>query len=278
MASEQYLNRDDAPFGDGVWEAIDNAVVGAARSQLSARRLMHTMGPQGLGLKTSALPDLPVQGNTVEGVTVSSSCMIPVAMLHSEFTLSVRDVAAYEQSGTPLDLDAPVKAALALARQEEQLIYNGFPPLNVAGLLNTPRVRSVKLRPWNIVGDAVQDIISAVAELDAGGFLGPYTLALTPKSYNHLFRLYPQSDTTELEHAQQVVTAGIIKAPALPGGGVLLDTSGPFANIVLGQDMMTSFVGRCPRPVPVCHPGERRAVGPRAGGDLRPQVAWASRP
>ena len=88
--------------------------------------------------------------------------------------------------------------------------------------------------------------ISAVGTLDTAGFLGPYALALTPQSYNHLFRLYPQSDTTELEHARQVVTDRIIKAPALPGGGVLIDTSGPFANIVLGQDLMTSFVGPAP--------------------------------
>ncbi len=244
--SEQYLNRGDAPFGDGVWEAIDNAVVGAARSQLAGRRLLHTLGSQGLGLKVLPFGDRPVQGNAVEGVTVSSSCMIPVAMIHSEFSLSVRDVAAYEQSGIPLDLDAAVKAALALAHQEDQIVFNGLSSLNVVGLLDTPRVRSIKLRPWNVVGDAVQDIISAVGELDAAGFLGPYALALTPKSYNHLFRLYPQSDTTELEHARQVVTDRIIKAPALPGGGVLIDTSGPFANIVLGQDLMTSFVGPAP--------------------------------
>ncbi len=244
--SGQYLNRGDAPFGDEVWEAIDNAVVGAARTQLAGRRLLHTIGPQGLGLKTLPFGDRPVQGNTVEGVTVSSSCMIPVAMIQSEFTLSVRDVAAYEQSGLPLDLDAAVKAALALAHQEDQIVFNGLPPLNVVGLLDTPRVRSVKLRPSDVVGDAVQDIISAVGELDAAGFLGPYALALTPKSYNHLFRLYPQSDTTELEHARQVVTDRIVKAPALPGGGVLIDTGGPFANIVLGQDMMTSFVGPAP--------------------------------
>ena len=246
MASEQYLNRGDAPFGDKVWEAIDNAVVEAAGSQLSGRRLLHTIGPGGLGLKTLPFADAPASGKAVEGVTVSSSCMIPVAMIHSEFALSVRDVAAYEQSGIPLDLNAAIKAALALARQEDQLVFNGFQSLGVAGLLNTPGVRAIKLRPWDVVGDAVQDIISAVGELDAAGFLGPYALALTPKSYNHLFRLYPQSDTTELEHARQVVTDGIIKAPALPGGGVLIDTSGPFANIVLGQDMTTSFVGPAP--------------------------------
>jgi uncharacterized linocin/CFP29 family protein len=244
--SEQYLNRSDAPFGDKVWETIDSAVVGAARSQLAGRRLLHTIGPQGLGSKVLPFGDSPIRDKIVEGVTVSSSCMIPVTMIHSEFTLSVRDIAAYEQSGVPLDLNAAVKAAIALARQEDQIVFNGLPSISAAGLLNTPGVRSIKLRPWDAVGDAVQDILDAVAQLDAAGFLGPYTLALTPKSYNHLFRLYPHSDTTELEHARQVVTGGIIKAPALPGGGVLIDTSGPFANIVLGQDMMTSFVGPAP--------------------------------
>ncbi|MBM4026871.1 MAG: DUF2184 domain-containing protein [Planctomycetes bacterium] len=257
--SEQYLHRGDAPFGAGVWEAIDNAVVGAARSQLAGRRLLPALGPQGLGAKALPFGDAPVAqppsagspttpggGGATDGVTVSTSCMIPVAMIHSEFALSVRDIAAYEQAGVPLDLNAAVKAALALARQEDQIVFNGLPSIGVVGLLDTPRVRSVKLRPWTNVGDAVQDIISAVGELDAAGFLGPYALALTPPSFNHLFRLYPQSDTTELEHVRQVVTGGIIKAPALPGGGVLLDTSGPFAHIVLGQDMMTSFIGPAP--------------------------------
>ena len=51
---------------------------------------------------------------------------------------------------------------------------------------------------------------------------------------------------TELEHIRQIVTDGVVKAPGIPGGGVLVDTSGPFANIVLGQDLMTAFVGPAP--------------------------------
>ncbi len=246
MTAEQYLHRGDAPFGAEVWQKIDTAVVEAARSQLSGRRLLHTMGPHGLGLKTLPFGDSPVSGKTVEGVTVESSCAIPLAMIHSEFTLAVRDIAAYEQSGVPLSLGPAAKAALAVARQEDQLLFNGLQALGATGLLNTPGVRSIKLKTWSEVGAAVQDIISAVNELDNAGFPGPYALALTPKSYNHLFRLYPQSEKTELEHVRQIVTDVVIKAPALAGGGVLIDTSGPFANIVLGQDLMTSFVGPAP--------------------------------
>ncbi len=243
---EQYLQRGDAPFGEKVWEQIDTTVVEAARSQLSGRRLLRTIGPYGTGVKTLPFRDTPVSGNTVPGVTVESSCIIPVVTIHSEFTLSVRDVAAFEQAGTPFDLDAVAEAAIAAARQEEQVIYNGLPALNTTGLLNTAGTRSVKLRSWNAVGDAVEDIIGAVTELDSGGFPGPYALALTPKSHNHLFRRYEYGDMTELEHVRQIVTGNVVKAPALPGGGVLVDISGPFADIVLGQDLMTSFVGPAP--------------------------------
>ncbi len=208
--AENYLNRSDAPFGEKVWEAIDYAVVEAARSQLSARRLLHTLGPEGIALKTLPYGDKPIGGKTVEGVTVESSCLIPVPMIHSEFSLSVRDVATFEQSGVPLDFDAIVRAALALARQEEQLMYEGLQALSITGLLNTPGTRSVKLRPWNAVGDAMQDVIAAVTELDTAGFTGPYALALTPSSYNHLFRRYEYGDMTELDHVRQIVTDNIV--------------------------------------------------------------------
>jgi uncharacterized linocin/CFP29 family protein len=241
--AEYYLNRSDAPFGDSVWEQIDNTVVEAAKSQLSGRRLLHTIGPYGTGLKTLPFRDTPISGTMVEGVTVESSCLIPVVTIHSEFSLSVRDVAAFEQSGTPFDLDGAIQAALACARQEEHVIYNGLQAVNTVGLLNIPGTKSVKLRSWSNVGDAVDDVIAAVTLLDSGGFTGPYALALNPGSYNHLFHRYQYGDMTELDHVRQIVTDNIVKAPAMPGGGVLVDTSGPFANIVLGQDLMTSFIG-----------------------------------
>lgn len=244
--SEQYLHRGDAPFGDGVWEQIDRTVVAAARSQLSGRRLLHTMGPFGLGFKALPLTDTQTDGQAVEGVTVSGTCAISLAVLRSGFSLPVRDIAAFEQLGSALDLSEAVKAAIAVARQEDQLIYNGFDSLGTTGLLNTPGTRSSQLRPWNEVGTAAEDIINAATELDNAGFHGPYALALPPKLYNSLFRRYPQAETTELEHIRQIATDGVVKAAGLAEGGVLIDTSGPFANIVLGQDLMTTFIGPAP--------------------------------
>ena len=134
--SEQYLRRGDALFGDRVWEQINATVVEAGKSQLSGRRLVRTIGPYGLGVKALPFRDSPISGKPVEGLTVESSCIIPVVMLRSEFSLSVREVAAFEQAGTPFDLNAVAEAAIAAARQEEQVIYNGLTALNTVGRLD----------------------------------------------------------------------------------------------------------------------------------------------
>jgi uncharacterized linocin/CFP29 family protein len=241
--SAKFLQRDDAPFGGQVWEKIDNTVVAAARGQLCGRRLLQVKGPYGLGLKALPSADKPVSDKTAGDAKMTASCVTPLAMIQSEFSLAIRDVAAFEQSGLPLDLGDAAKAAIDCARQEDNLIFNGSRALGIKGLLNIEGTHSVKLKPWDDVGAAANDIIQAVTALDGSGFHGPYALALVPKLYNLLYRRYPQGNATELEHLSQIVTDGIVKAPAVLAGGILLCTSGPFANIVLGQDLMTGFNG-----------------------------------
>jgi uncharacterized linocin/CFP29 family protein len=241
--SEKYLHRDDTAFGGKVWEKIDETVVAAAKSQLCGRRLLHTQGPYGLGLKALPSPDKPVNEKTTGGVTMMTSCSTPLAMIQSRFTLPVRDIAAFEQSGLPLDLGDVAKAAIECAQQEDNLIFNGSKTLGLKGLLNIEGGHSAKLKSWDDIGSAADDLIQAVTVLDGAGFHGPYALALAPKLYNLLFRRYPQGNSTELEHIRQIITDGIVKAPAMRAGGILLCTSGPFANIALGQDLMTGFIG-----------------------------------
>lgn len=241
--SEKYLNRKDAPFGDQVWEKIDHAVTAAAKSQLCGRRLISIMGPYGLGLKALPTGDCPVDERLPEGVQMAAGCVTPLALIHKEFSLPVRDVAAFEQSSLPLDLGQAAKAAIDCARQEDTLVFEGSKALATKGLLNTDRINTVKLKPWDEVGAAAQNVIEALTALDGKGFHGPYALALAPKLYNLLYRRYPQGNATELEHVGQIVTDGVVKAPAITSGGVLLCTGGPFASIVLGQDLMTGFVG-----------------------------------
>jgi uncharacterized linocin/CFP29 family protein len=86
MATD-YLLRDEAPIGADVWTLLDQTMVGAARSQLSVRRLFEIEGPYGFGLKSIPLDDREVG----EGVAISPC--LPLAWLTTSFMLGRRDLA-----------------------------------------------------------------------------------------------------------------------------------------------------------------------------------------
>ncbi len=233
--ANKYLGREDAPFGAGVWTLLDEAMLAAAKGQLAGRRLLPVEGPFGLGLKAVPLRDRELE----TGLTASA--LLPVLALREEFSMGVRDVAAYEQSGVALDTVPVAEAASACARREDSLVFQGA--AGVPGLLTVEGASTLDLSPWDEVGQAAADLAQAITLLDRTGFAGPCALALTPERYNRLFRLYPQGNQSELQHVQAMLGTGVIKALALDSGGVLLALGGHCASLVLGQDMSVGFVG-----------------------------------
>ena len=238
--ANKYLGREDAPFGDEIWSKLDEAVVSIARSRLSGRKLLDIEGPYGLELKSVPLVDKIISEN---GAKLLSADILPVPMIETLFSLGTRDLATFEESGFSLDVEAVAQAAMAAAAAEDTLIFEGNKGLGVQGLLTAVGARSIKLGNWDEIGTAANDVIKAVSALDAAGFHGPYMLALTPGLYNLLYRLYPQGYQIEMQHVESVVGSGIVKAPGIKKGGVLIATGKQFASIVIGQDMMTGFVG-----------------------------------
>jgi len=230
-----YLAREDAPFGAEIWGVLDAAMVEVARNQLAGRRLLPIEGPFGVGLKAVSLRDVLTESGLLVGE------IIPVPWIYRTFTLGKRDLAAYEREKISLDLGPLVETTIAVARIEDELVFNGAP--GVVGLLNAPDTRRVKLSPWTEVGAAANDIIQAITLLDGAGFHGPYSLALSPERYNLLLRIYPGSSLAELEHIRSMVTDGVSKAPALEKGGVLVASGRQYASILLGQDMSLGFIG-----------------------------------
>jgi uncharacterized linocin/CFP29 family protein len=230
----KYLGREDAPIGSEVWNVLDDTMVEAAKSVLAGRRILHVEGPFGLGLKAIPMQDAKAKGGLI------TSQFIPVNMIQKTFLLSKRDVAASEREGIPINTSAVANAAIEAALLEDSLIFKGA--TGTQGLLNVKEAKEYKLSAWDAVGNAADDIIGAITQLDKAGLHGPYTMALTPSRYNLLFRRYPQGGT-ELEHLQTIVADGIHKAPILDSGGVLLASGIQYASIVLGQDMAVGFIG-----------------------------------
>jgi uncharacterized linocin/CFP29 family protein len=109
--------------------------------------------------------------------------------------------------------------------------------------MNVQGAGSQTLTKWDKVGTAADQIIEAVTKLDDAGFHSGYCMALAPSLYNLLLRRYPQGDGTELDHIRTMVTEGIVKAPILKKGGVLLASGSQFASLCIGQDMAVGYNG-----------------------------------
>ncbi|MHB1294685.1 MAG: family 1 encapsulin nanocompartment shell protein [Anaerolineae bacterium] len=233
--ANRFRTRDDAPFSPALWEALDSAMIGTARAQLAGRRLLPIEGPYGLGLKTVALEDVEDDS----GLTTAR--VLPVTLIQRAFSLSMRDLAAFEQNQVTLITRPLVEAALEVARLEDALIFNGGS--GTPGLLGLDGATRAGLSAWDEVGAAANDVIRAAGALDEAGFHGPYTLALPTTRYNQLFRLYPGGVQTELQHIQSIVTAGVFKAGILQDAAILAATGPQFASLVIGEDMTLGFIG-----------------------------------
>ena len=233
--TNKYLTREEAPFNKEVWEALDSVLKRTAKSHLVGRHLLSLEGPYGLGLKSIPLDD------TEDKAGLIANQVLPILYLQKRFTLGTRDIANFEREGVALETYALSEAVKACSAMEDDLVFNGT--AQVSGLLTNDGVNQMNLLDWSEVGTAAKGIIEAITRLDDAGFHGPYTLALAPKKYNLLYRLYPQGKQSELEHIRTMVTAGIYKSPILKNGGVLLDSTAQCASIYLGQDMNLGYIG-----------------------------------
>jgi len=200
--ANKYLARDDAPFGSDIWEALDGAMIQAAKGFLVGRKLLELEGPYGLGLKSVPLKDTATESGLIVGTT------LPLILIQEGFDLAARDLASFEMQGITLDRSAVAEAALSVAKREDDLIFNGSKELGVEGLMTAEDASRVDLSDWSDVGAAANNLIQAVTTLDEAGFHGPYTLALAPARYNLLFRRYERGNFSEMEHVKTLVTDG----------------------------------------------------------------------
>jgi uncharacterized linocin/CFP29 family protein len=236
-----YLNRAQSHLPDAIWEEIERAAVAAAREQLTGRRYLDLQGPFGVGLTAieAGNDDYCRQPSPDEAGAVMGRA-ISVPMLRRAFRLSVRRIAGYLENGQPLDLTPVEDAAEAVANREEEFVYRGQPDFSLPGLLTHERRRQIEGGDWAAVERALGDVLAAVTQLDEAGYRGPYALALAPPLYNGLFRLYPGSDVSQIQHLGHLCTRGIYKAPI--EGGVLVDPR--VGALVLGQDLRAGYIGQ----------------------------------
>jgi uncharacterized linocin/CFP29 family protein len=252
MADGAYLQRGEAPLTDEQWSAIDEAVTRTAQRMLCGRRFISLVGPLGPGVQAVSderLADgelgrvdlLGTGGGSA--ITLSARRNLPLPLIYQDFWLHWRDVAANGQLGMPLDTGRAAAAAVAVARAEDRLIFEGDASLGLPGLLTVEGRVELPLGDWSSRGAAFADVVAGAGELVRRGAAGPFALAVGPSLYAELNRVLEGTGVLELERIERLASRGVLATPVLPEGHAVLVDSGPDKmDLAVGMDTTTAFV------------------------------------
>ena len=247
-----FLDRESVALTDDQWLAIDTAVEATARRVLIGRRLLPIYGPLGPGAQTVPLDvytgayegQADLTGEADCGLLRSSGTrFVPIPILHKDFQLNWRQVAA-AQDGIPLDLAPATTAAAYTARKEDDLIFNGDTALGLEGILTAAGRTVQRLGDWQATGQAYSDIVAATETLNGKGFFGPYALVTSPGQYALMHRVQERTGVLEWRNVQELVTAGIYSSPVIAPGQVAVVSVGmQHMDLALAQDMVVAAMG-----------------------------------
>ena len=248
----EYLQRDQAPFGPAEWAAIDQAVVRTAQAVLVGRRFINLVGPFGPGIE--ALPNdvltgggggrIDLLGNAEdEQLSIGSRRFLPLPLLYKDFWIHWRDLESSRVLGVPLDAGKAAAASAATAQTEDRLIFDGEPDLGLPGLRTVAGRQELPMANWNTMGAAFSDVVEGVRVLTEAGFTGPYALAVSPRLYADLNRIFDATGVLELEQVEKLARRGVYATAVLPEPGALLvDSGAQNMDIAVGLDLSTAYV------------------------------------
>ena len=173
------LMREAAPFGADVWKAIDETVEHVARQQLVGRRAISLVGPLGAG--AMAVPVSRLAGG--DEIKVGERELLQFKTLQQDFILSWEELAAAQQGPLPLDLGPVAEATARIARQEDELIFDG--------LRAAKKAQTALLGEWEKSPGAFMAVAGALEKLISAGVYGPYALVLSPSLFTRRSASWP---------------------------------------------------------------------------------------
>lgn len=249
---DELLARHEAPLSNADWGILDSAVVHAAERQLVARRFIQVFGPLGAGIQD-------IDFDTYGGIDAARIDMIgsteaepvqsirrmheKIPLIYKDFLIYWRDIETARRLGLPLDVATAAAAAAFVAQREDGLIFNGSADLGFQGLLNAEDRNSINARNWDEAGSAFDDIVAAIQRLVDSGFFGPYAVAVSPRRFAQMHRVYANTGVLEINHIRDVATAGVFQSPAIADNGVVVSTGVQNLDIAVAQDIITAYLG-----------------------------------
>jgi uncharacterized linocin/CFP29 family protein len=239
-----WQDREGAPFGQEVWDQIDATARAAADEVRAARRVVDVVGPLGFAARAGVAEDEAVGDDSEAHAHLHVPRVRALPVIHRTFALGARSVAAREALREPLVLSEAAEAARQIGRAEDRLLFSGNAAAGVRGLVAHEGAIELEAGDWSDPARAADDLFAALARLDAAGRHGPYAVAVAPPRYYQLLRPYPGTSLTPHAQLLPAFAGGIVKAPALQDGAVVVVRSASGPRAVIGQELAAAYDGR----------------------------------
>ncbi|MGD9694284.1 MAG: family 1 encapsulin nanocompartment shell protein [Thermoleophilia bacterium] len=259
-----HLHRHLAPVGDAAWEQIDAEATRALTHYLTARRVADFSGPHGwdhsaLGLGRVGSPGV----GPSEGVESRLRLVQPLVELRTPFEVSRAEVDAVERGAPDADWGAVTEAARLAALAEDRLVFGGFAPAAVRGMVESSPHEPVEL--GTDYDNYPTYAAAAVEKLKRAGVVGPYALLLGPRCYAGVTETTEHGGYPLLAHLKLIVEGPVLWAPAVSGAVVVSRRGGDF-ELVVGQDLSIGYLDHDAAAVRLYIEGSVtfRAAGPEA--------------
>jgi uncharacterized linocin/CFP29 family protein len=186
------VGADTAQLLDSDLQYIETQVTEAVHQKLIARNLFAPVRLPDIGIKewtSYDLSDMSQARIDMDGLnksfdrTKKTAKTVFVPMIHKEYKLLFRDIAASRRSGMPIDVTEPQNAAVQVAEEEDKLLltgeYTGWRALGIEGLATaTGRNTEASDGAWSTATNIIKDVSDAIAELEADGHNGPYDMVV----------------------------------------------------------------------------------------------------
>lgn len=240
-----WQDRDAAPFGQEVWDELDRVARAAAAEVRAVRRLLPVVGPLGFEARAGVAEDVAADGGDGDDRThVHVPRVRALPVLHRSFALGARQAEALARRGEPLVLTEAAEAGRRMGRAEDRLLLEGHAGAGVRGLLEHEGAAALGAGDWSDPGRAADELLGALARLDAGGSHGPYAAALSPGRFYQLLRPHAGTALTPYQQLLPAFEGGIVKASGLADGAVVVARSESGPRVVIGQELSAAYDGR----------------------------------
>lgn len=229
------LKRSLAPITDEGWEEIDDQAVEVLENQLTARKFVNTVEPQ--GWEYSAIPEgrLSIKEDSPEKVRYGVREVTPLVETRISFELNTWELDNVTRGAEDVDLSPLEEAATKAARFEEDLVYHGLEDAGIEGLI-TAAESAIDL-PEGSSG-ILEAASEAVTVFQEEAIEGPYSLVVDKDLWKTIARStkgYPLKRQLE-----DLIGGSIIYSPAVEEP-LFVSTGNEDLQLVLGQDFSIGY-------------------------------------